>query len=154
MGSDESQPTNAHIVEEHTESQPTNSPVLVTSAEIQPGVTYVLQVLTTDEINTTNYSTKSDNATARRNRDNHEKLEEGAGSCPVCCKPFLAKRLVQFNENKMLCAAGHARQRFLSYTNLFQNIYYVAKCGFEGLEFQHKRKQVVQASNSTRTKHC
>lgn len=66
MGSDESQPTNAHIVEEHTESQPTNSPVLVTSAEIQPGVTYVLQVLTTDEINTTNYSTKSDNATARR----------------------------------------------------------------------------------------
>ncbi|KAI5429784.1 hypothetical protein KIW84_034392 [Lathyrus oleraceus] len=92
--------------------------MLVTSAEIQPGVTYVLQVSTTDEINTTNYSTKSDNATARRNRDNHEKLEEGAGNCPVCRKPFLAKRLVQFNENKMLCAAGHAR-RYLYLEGIF-----------------------------------
>ncbi|KAI5423310.1 hypothetical protein KIW84_046337 [Lathyrus oleraceus] len=38
-------------------------------------------------------SSKSDNATARRNRDNHEKLEEGAGNCPVCRKPFHAKDL-------------------------------------------------------------
>ncbi|CAI8606693.1 unnamed protein product [Vicia faba] len=38
-------------------------------------------------------SSNSDNATAHRNRDNHEKLEEGAGNCPVCRKPFHAKDL-------------------------------------------------------------
>ncbi|KAI5443667.1 hypothetical protein KIW84_012352 [Lathyrus oleraceus] len=35
-----------------------------------------------------------------------------------------------------------------------QNICYDAEDVFDGFEFQHKRKQVVQASNSTRTKHC
>ncbi|PNX99478.1 E3 ubiquitin-protein ligase rnf25-like protein, partial [Trifolium pratense] len=38
-------------------------------------------------------SANSNNATAQRNRDNHEKLEEGVGNCPVCRKPFHAKDL-------------------------------------------------------------
>ncbi|WJX91607.1 RING-type E3 ubiquitin transferase [Trifolium repens] len=38
-------------------------------------------------------SANSNNATAHRNRDNHEKSEEGVGNCPVCRKPFHAKDL-------------------------------------------------------------
>ncbi|GAU20208.1 hypothetical protein TSUD_352720 [Trifolium subterraneum] len=38
-------------------------------------------------------SANSNNATAHRNRDNHEKLDEGVGNCPVCRKPFHAKDL-------------------------------------------------------------
>ncbi|XP_027336542.1 uncharacterized protein LOC113850274 isoform X2 [Abrus precatorius] len=38
-------------------------------------------------------STNSDNATVRPNQDNHKKMEESIGNCPVCRKPFLAKDL-------------------------------------------------------------
>ena len=97
----------------------TDYAMLVTSAEIQLGVTYVLQVSTTDEINTTNYSTKSDNATARRNRDNHEKLEEGAGNCPVCRKPFHAKDLDHVLD---LVGSHSSRERLNSEVDNEENI--------------------------------
>ncbi|TKY68920.1 E3 ubiquitin-protein ligase RNF25 [Spatholobus suberectus] len=38
-------------------------------------------------------SANTDSAAAHRNQDNHEKMEESIGNCPVCRKPFLAKDL-------------------------------------------------------------
>ncbi|QCE04876.1 E3 ubiquitin-protein ligase [Vigna unguiculata] len=38
-------------------------------------------------------SANTDSVAAHRNHDNHKKMEESVGNCPVCRKPFLAKDL-------------------------------------------------------------
>lgn len=82
---------------------------LVTSAEIQPGMTYVLQVSTTDEVNTTNFSIKTDNATTRHNVDNHENWKRVLETALPITNLFSAKDC--YNSMKTVEAIKDANKR-------------------------------------------
>ncbi|KAI5382609.1 hypothetical protein KIW84_070157 [Lathyrus oleraceus] len=107
---------------------------LVTSAEIQPGMTYVLQVSTTDEVNTTNFSIKTDNATTRHNVDNHENWKRVLETALPITNLFSAKDW--YNSMKTVEAIKDANKRGALHFAAFEGQTEICKYLLEDLKLE------------------